>query len=361
MDPKGFVEIDGSYLEGGGQALRNALSLSCILGKPVRVVKIRANRPKPGLSHQHLHGLNLVRDISNADVVGNELFSTEVEFTPRTILGSNYRVDAHTAASITLIYQMALPVLLFAGGPSRLHVTGGTNVAFAPQVEYMQQVLLPNLRRFGAGFDLKVQQLGFFPRGKGSCQLDVQPVPKLDAGQFLDFGRLQLVSGVAFCAGRLPKSIAMDIQQTAQREIRRLWPDQVCTIEAVKHVPELARDNGAGILMTARTTGGCVLGSATLGGKRIDGHVLGSEASCQLAEYVRKEICVDQHMQDQLIIYMALAVGRSRMRTGPLTKHTRTAIHVAEQLTDVKFEVTVENAGQTLVSCEGLGQLNEML
>lgn len=32
---------------------------------------------------------------------------------------------------------------------------------------------------------------------------------------------------------------------------------------------------------------------------------------------------------------MALAKGTSRMRTGPITLHTQTAIHVAEQLTKV--------------------------
>lgn len=38
----------------------------------------------------------------------------------------------------------------------------------------------------------------------------------------------------------------------------------------------------------------------------------------------------------QLIIFMALAKGTSRIRTGAVTLHTQTAIHVAEQLTQVR-------------------------
>ena len=48
------VELDGSRGEGGGQILRTALTLSLLTGRPFRMKKIRANRPKPGLRPQHL-------------------------------------------------------------------------------------------------------------------------------------------------------------------------------------------------------------------------------------------------------------------------------------------------------------------
>ena len=69
-------------------------------------------------------------------------------------------------------------------------------------------------------------------------------------------------------------------------------------------------------------------------------------------------------MQDQLVIFMALAEGESRMLCTEPTMHTRTAMAVAEQmLPGAKFEVSVckgkrqrEGGGRLwLVKCRGAG------
>ena len=56
-----LLVLDGSVMEGGGQILRNSVSLSCLLGSSVVVENIRGKRKKPGLGHQHLCGIELVR------------------------------------------------------------------------------------------------------------------------------------------------------------------------------------------------------------------------------------------------------------------------------------------------------------
>lgn len=81
-DSSGLSVIDGSSMEGGGQILRNSVSLSALLEKPVRILNIRAKRDKPGLKAQHLTGILLVKDLCCAKISGGEVHSTDLTFVP---------------------------------------------------------------------------------------------------------------------------------------------------------------------------------------------------------------------------------------------------------------------------------------
>ena len=65
-----LVTLDGSKGEGGGQILRTALTLSLLTGRPFRIVKIRANRDKPGLRPQHLTAVEAAAELGGAEVSG---------------------------------------------------------------------------------------------------------------------------------------------------------------------------------------------------------------------------------------------------------------------------------------------------
>jgi RNA 3'-terminal phosphate cyclase (ATP) len=77
-----MLPIDGSSGEGGGQILRTALALSTVTGKPFRIEKIPAGRPKPGLLRQHLTAVKAAAKISGATITGAELGSGSLTFTP---------------------------------------------------------------------------------------------------------------------------------------------------------------------------------------------------------------------------------------------------------------------------------------
>jgi RNA 3'-terminal phosphate cyclase len=88
--------------------------------------------------------------------------------------------------------------------------------------------------------------------------------------------------------------------------------------------------------------------------------------------------CMDRHLQDQVIVFMALAAGQSVLKCGPLELHTKTAIRFAALLTGAKFEVLrvadpvasdrlsalgyvdeeSDVPNTTLVCCEGIGLQN---
>merc|ERR1712029_322069 len=82
----------------------------------------------------------------------------------------------------------------------------------------------------------------------------------------------------------------------------------------------------------------------------------GSAVAREIKKTLDLGVPVDQWMQDQLNIYMTLAKGCSRLLTGPLTFHTRTAISIAEQLTSAQFKVTtVEENKRYVIECQGIG------
>ena len=93
--------IDGSHGEGGDQTLRTALSLSVIAGRSVKITRIRAQRPNPGLAAQHLAAVRAMKALSGAEVEGDDLGSQELEFHPRAQQGqpSNSAQLRHACAA----------------------------------------------------------------------------------------------------------------------------------------------------------------------------------------------------------------------------------------------------------------------
>ena len=222
------LEIDASWGEGGGQLARLAMALAAITGRAVHLKNIRARRPKPGLMAQHLTALRAVAALSGGELAGDALGATEINFLPGPIRGGKYRFEVGTAGSIALVLQAALPVALRADGPSRLQISGGTDVKMAPTVEYLRLVFLPLVEAMGAKVRLESVHHGYYPRGGGEVDLAVTPCRHLKPLWLEDPGPLREIRGVAHVA-HLPMHIPERMAATARAVLADLGPVRIDT------------------------------------------------------------------------------------------------------------------------------------
>lgn len=163
-------------------------------------------------------------------------------------------------------------------------------------------------------------------------------------------------------AGILPLKVAERMASTAKEELQNAFGKSVpIHIESIKEQEGTYYGVGSGIIVLAETSTGCLLGGSGLGEKGVLAEKVAKDAVSTLIEDLEARSCVDQYMQDQVVIFMGLAKGKSRVRTGPLTLHTKTAIHYTELLTGAKFEVSTQDNKSFLIECSGIGFKNKFL
>jgi RNA 3'-terminal phosphate cyclase (ATP) len=219
-------------------------------------------------------------------------------------------------------------------------------------------VFTPIAEKLGVRTECEVMRRGYYPKGNGEVYLKIHPVKELNPINIVDFGDLKRINGRAFVAGHLPIEIAKRMANTVIKELKNVYKNIPVEIEIVKEPDHTYIGTGTGLIVVAETTTGCILAGSALGKKGVTAEAVGLEAAQQLIEDLGHEACVDQFMQDQLIIFMGLANGISRIKTGPLTLHTKTAIHYTQLITGAKFEVKTVNSGN-IIECTGIGYKNK--
>ena len=292
-----MIEIDGSMGEGGGQILRTSLTLAALKGEEMRIYNIRARRSNPGLRPQHLTAVKAVAEICNGRVKNARIGSTELTFTPGSIGGGMYRFDVGTAGSITLVLQTILPILLVAEKETTVYVFGGTDVKWAPQINYFSDVFLEILRIMGAKISLNIKRRGYYPEGGGEVRLTVKPsslsginistkVGKPEFGGIVHMQNLpnhvaeRMVNTAAKCLGISPAGISVDVRK--------------------------GRSMGAGIVLWCKYAN-TILGADYLGERGLPAEKVAENCCSLLLQEFRSGASVDVHMSDQLMVYGALS------------------------------------------------------
>lgn len=346
-----MIEIDGSYGEGGGQILRTAISLSSLTKKPVRIVKIRANRPKPGLNYQHVVAIKSVVDLCSAEVEGLSKGSEMIEFSPNEIKGGTFHFDILTAGSTTLVLQACIPSCLFANEKTELTITGGTDVKWSPPIDYLRFVFAPLLHKMCAEVSIITLKRGHYPKGGGEIKAVVKPVDKLLPLTLEKRGGLKTIKGISHVSN-LPSNISKRMKHTASLKLVNYGNVHVSE-EHYPHGKDPSHGAGAGIILWANYEN-TILGVNGLGEKGVPAERLGQNAVDDLLKEMDSKATLDVHASDQFLPYMALAKGESVFLARELTNHSKTNMWLIEKFLDVKFEVE-DKEGLKEVRVKGVG------
>jgi RNA 3'-phosphate cyclase len=342
-----FLDIDGSFGEGGGQILRVATGLSAVTGRPARITNIRANRPSPGLKPQHLRGIEAVARLCNARVSGLAEGSTRIEFTPGRLSHEHLRIDIGTAGSIGLVFQSLMIPAVHTDRPLEFEVTGGTDVAWSPSITYFQEVFCRFLKRMNIEAEASIQGYGFYPKGGGRALLRVQPgnlgpINLTEAGRFARYDILSIASENLRQARVAERQTEAAIGILGRRSERELC-------EYVRsHSP------GSSIHIHAHFDN-TILGATVLGERGRPAERVGEDCARLLQNQVNTGACLDRWMADQVLPYLALSGRPCRVSVSELTNHARTGIWAIERFLPVRFR-TQEKGRHFIICSEPTGE-----
>ena len=349
-----MIEIDGSLGEGGGSVLRVALAISAVSGRPVHIYNIRARRPKPGLAHQHLSAAKAVSELVNARVMGLGLGSKEIFFEPGEAEGGRYKIEIGTAGSITLVLQALMPAAAFAKREVELEIVGGSDVPLAPPVDFLKNVTLPVLRRMGYRGEVDCIRRGHYPRGGGIVRARISPIQKLGALELMEPGKVTAIKGISHCV-KLPGHVAVRQAHSAKMALLKAGYEAKIETEFYDPSEDQHFGPGSGITIWAETEGGAILGASSLGAPGKPAEKVGAEAAESLIAQLKTGCAVDRYLTDQLIVYMALSEGTSRISSAELTMHTLTNVELVKQILGVEVEVEGKLGESGKIKVGGIG------
>ena len=320
-----FLEIDGSFGEGGGQVIRTAITLSCIMNQSVLIENIRKNRKNPGLKPQHLTALKILKKICNANLDPLKIGDTSLKFIPNNIQSLNLKEDIGTAGSISLIIQVLIPVIAICKKTIKLTIIGGTDVLWSPTIDYTQIVLKDAYARMGINFTINMIKRGYYPKGGGIIELEVIPSEKINP-VILNKRKTKNVK-LRCTFSKLP----IELINKQVNDIERKLVENDFTVEK-QVIEETALDSGASLMIDS-IDNDSIIGLDSLFNKK------SKKFDLDLEKFIHNKYSVDEHLADMLVLPASLANGMTVFQVDSISKHLETNLFVVSKITGCKYGI----------------------
>lgn len=338
-----MLELDGS--EGGGQVLRSALALSALTGQPFTMENVRGGRSTPGLGPQHAAAVRAAAAACDARVEDAEVGSEAVTFRPDAVRGGDIEVDVGTAGSATLVCDTVLPLAARTDRRLALTVRGGTDVKWAPPVDYYRRVKLPLLARFGLDAEFDLHRRGFYPEGGGEVRLRLDPssLAPLDLTDRGDHGGVRIYS---VASDHLADADVAERQADAAAE--GLAEAGLGAVE--RDATYVESDSPGSALVVRSEYERTLAGFDALGEKGKPAEEVAGDAVAAALAFHGGPGAVDRHMADQLLVFLALAGGRVAIPRA--TDHVRASLALLDAF-GFDLETDARDDGAVVVAGDG--------
>jgi RNA 3'-terminal phosphate cyclase (ATP) len=319
-----FLKINGGHGEGGGQIIRSAITLSCITKQPIHLENIRKNRKVIGLRPQHLTAIKIIQKITNAEVIGAEIGSTELKFIPGNVKSLELIEDVGTAGSISLILQVLIPVVAISQKKLDLKIKGGTDVLWSPSIDYTQYVLREAYSRMGIKFSLELCKRGYYPKGGGEINLHVNPSNL----KSISFTKRKTNSVKLICTY---SKISIEKIRNEVEEIKQKLTEENFIVETeIKN--EEAIDSGASMLIYSIDEHS-IIGIDALFDKKTQ------KFDLNIDEFIKNSVGIDENLADMLVVTASLGHEKTIFQVKEISKHLETNLFVTSKITGCKYGI----------------------
>ncbi|MFH1247078.1 MAG: RNA 3'-terminal phosphate cyclase, partial [Candidatus Micrarchaeota archaeon] len=137
---------------------------------------------------------------------------------------------------------------------------------------------------------------------------------------------------------QLPDAVAKRLANSAASVLNN---SKICCAE-VKIEKKEAACPGCSVFVFADYNS-CVAGFSSLGARGKPAEQVGAEAAKRFLEFNAGGACVDEHLADQLLLYTALAKGKSSFTVEKVSQHFKTNVWAIAKFLEKKIAVK-ENA-----------------
>jgi RNA 3'-terminal phosphate cyclase (ATP)/RNA 3'-terminal phosphate cyclase (GTP) len=185
----------------------------------------------------------------------------------------------------------------------------------------------------GIKVEINIIKRGYYPEGGASIEATIFP-SKLKNLNLTNRGNLKIIRAISGASESLKEKKIAERQMAGVREV--LGKLKLPIEEKIEYYQTLCPGSQICLMAEFENT---IIGTDNLGrlGKRAED--VGKEAALELLKESKTNACLDKYLADQILPFIALAEGKSRVSASEITENSKVIIQIVEKFLKGKFEV----------------------